>query len=212
MVRWVGSVNDSLSPMRSQLDDVESAQEFLTWLLDGRFVLMGVKEYDLREDDEGLYLSSVKGSGLGILAETEEKSGRPRRLTVQAAEHARDRQAMFVTKANTRSGLHRNDYLDYIGVRRFDADGQVDGEYLILGLFARKAYSTSARNTPWVRDKVRAVAESFGFRPDSHSERDLQSVLEEYPRDELLHMSVEEAVRAARGVVELDERRVTRLF
>ena len=29
---------------------------------------------------------------------------------------------MFVTKANTRSGLHRNDYLDYIGVRRFDAD------------------------------------------------------------------------------------------
>lgn len=212
MVRWVGSVNDSLSPMRSQLDDVESAQEFLTWLLDGRFVLMGVKEYDLREDDEGLYLSSVEGSGLGILTETEEKSGRPRRLTVQAAEHARDRQAMFVTKANTRSGLHRNDYLDYIGVRRFDADGQVDGEYLILGLFARKAYSTSARNTPWVRDKVRAVSETFGFRPDSHSERDLQSVLEEYPRDELLHMSVEEAVRAARGVVELDERRVTRLF
>ena len=108
MVRWVGSVNDSLSPMHSQLDDVEPAQEFLTWLLDGCFVLMGVKEYDLREDDEGLYLSSVKGSGLGILAETEEKSGRPRRLTVQAAEHARDRQAMFVTKANTRSGLHRN--------------------------------------------------------------------------------------------------------
>lgn len=60
--------------MRSQLDDVESAQEFLTWLLDGRFVLMGVKEYDLREDDEGLYLSSVEGSGLGILTETEEKS------------------------------------------------------------------------------------------------------------------------------------------
>lgn len=212
MVRWVGSVNDSLSPMRSQLDDVEPAQEFLSWLLGGRFVLMGVKEYDLSEDDEGLYLSSVEGSGLGILTEPQDKAGRPRRLTVQAAEHARDRQAMFVTKANTRSGLHRNDYLDYIGVRRFDADGQVDGEYLILGLFARKAYSTSARNTPWVRDKVRAVAESFGFRPDSHSERDLQSVLEEYPRDELLHMSVEEAVQAARGVLELDERRVTRVF
>ena len=212
MVRWVGSVNDSLTPLRRQIEGVEPSQEFLTWLLDGRFVLMGTKEYDLGEDSEGLYLSSVPGSGLGILAESEDDAGRPRRLTVQAAEHARDRQAIFVTKANTRSGMHRNDYLDYIGVRRFDDQGEVDGEYLILGLFARKAYSTSARNTPWVRDKVRAVAEASGFRPDSHSDRDLQSVLEEYPRDELLHMSVAEATRAARGVLELDERRVTRLF
>ena len=44
--------------------------------------------------------------------------------------------------------MARNDYLDYIGVRRFDMSGRVIGEYVILGLFTRQAYSLPAIETP----------------------------------------------------------------
>ncbi|WP_047692710.1 NAD-glutamate dehydrogenase domain-containing protein [Kocuria sp. ZOR0020] len=193
------------------LGDVAAAQDFLRWMLDGNFVLMGIKEYDLNGPDEQLYLESRPDTGLGLLSESGRNPYR-RQLTQQAQEHAKDAETLFVTKANTRSELHRSEFLDYIGIRRFNANGQVDGEHLIIGLFARKAYATPARETPWVKDKIQAVATQFGFREDSHSARDLLSIMEEYPRDELLHMSVDELAEVARGVLGLDERRVTKIF
>ncbi|MDO5617826.1 NAD-glutamate dehydrogenase [Kocuria sp.] len=193
------------------LGDVAATQEFLRWMLDGNFVLMGMKEYDLNGPDEELYLVSRPDTGLGLLSESGEKPYR-RQLTQQAQEHAKDAATLFVTKANTRSDVHRSEFLDYIGIRRFNADGQVDGEHLMIGLFARKAYATPARETPWVKDKIQAVAAQFGFREDSHSARDLLSIMEEYPRDELLHMSIPELADVAQGVLGLDERRVTKIF
>ncbi|KAA9394241.1 NAD-glutamate dehydrogenase [Kocuria coralli] len=191
--------------------EVEAARDFLRWMLDANFVLMGVKEYDLKGPDDQLYLVSRPETGLGLLVEKGDRPGR-RQLTPQAQEHAKDAETLFVTKANTRSKIHRNEFLDYVAIRRFDGDGQVIGEHLIIGLFARKAYATPARETPWVRDKIDTVVQEFGFRPDSHSARDLLSIMEEYPREELLHMSVQELSEAARGVLGLDERRVTKIF
>ena len=41
--------------------------------------------------------------------------------------------ALTITKANTRSTVHRGTYLDFIGVKRFAADGSVIGEHRFLG-------------------------------------------------------------------------------
>lgn len=203
---------DGVPQRNPQLNDVASTQAFLRWMLDGNFVLMGVKEYDLEGPEDDLYLMSRPDTGLGLLREDTHETPYRRKLTQQAQEHAKDAETLFVTKANTRSQVHRNEFLDYVGVRRFGAAGQVDGEYLMIGLFARKAYATPARETPWVQDKVQAVASRFGFRDDSHSARDLLSIMEEYPREELLHMSTDELTDVARGVLGLDERRVTKVF
>ncbi|NHU85828.1 NAD-glutamate dehydrogenase [Kocuria sp. JC486] len=210
----VGSLDGLADRDRSDglgLGDVTETQEFLRWILDANFVLMGFKEYDLNGPDDQLYLESRPDTGLGLLSESGEGTHRSR-LTSQAQEHAKDRETLFVTKANARSEIHRSEFLDYIGVRRFDDEGRVNGEYLIIGLFARKAYSTPAQETPWVRRKIDAVTRRFGFREDSHSARDLLSLMEEYPRDELLHMSVPELQEVAEGVLGLDERRVTKTF
>ena len=40
-----------------------------------------------------------------------------------------------------RSRVHRRVYLDYIGVKRFDADGKLIGEFRIVGLFTSTAYT-----------------------------------------------------------------------
>ncbi|MCT2019752.1 NAD-glutamate dehydrogenase [Kocuria marina] len=195
----------------SHLPDVQAGREFLEWLGDGNFVFMGVKRYDLESDGGDAVLRSRPDTGLGLLRE-EGSTGHAQKLTGLGSRHARDHQAVFVTKANRRSSIHRREYLDYIGVRTFTEDGEVDGEYLILGLFSRHAYSVPAQVTPMVQDKVERVVREFGFLPDSHSARDLMGIIEDYPRDELFHMSAEELYRTASGVLALNERRQTRLF
>ena len=195
----------------SRLPDVDSAKEFLDWLRDGNFVFMGVKRYDLTIDGEEATLHSRPQTGLGLLREAGTE-GHSQNLTGLGRLHAADHQVVFITKANRRSSIHRREYLDYIGVRTFAKDGTVTGEYLILGLFSRRAYSVPAHQTPVVREKVESVVERFGFLPDSHSARDLMGIIEDYPRDELFHMTSDKLYETANGVLGLNERRQTRVF
>lgn len=218
MLEQTQRIADSLAPLKdltfedgSRLPDVGACQEFLEWLRDGNFVFMGIKRYDLEADGEDAVLHSRPDTGLGLLRE-QGTEGHAQKLTGLGSAHARDHQVVFVTKANRRSSIHRREYLDYIGVRTFAENGDVDGEYLILGLFSRRAYSVPAQQTPLVREKVQRVVERFGFLPDSHSARDLMGIIEDYPRDELFHMSAEKLHETAGGVLGLNERRQTRVF
>ena len=84
--------------------------------------------------------------------------------------------------------MHRRVYLDYIGVKRFDADGNPAGEFRIVGLFTSTVYIRSTRSIPYLRRKVDAVLTRAGFDPESHSGKALVNVLETYPRDELFQI------------------------
>ncbi|HCR94156.1 MAG TPA: hypothetical protein DIV98_04360, partial [Oceanicaulis sp.] len=44
--------------------------------------------------------------------------------------------------------------MDYIGVKRYDADGNVVGETRFVGLFTAEAYDQMAREVPLIRRKV----------------------------------------------------------
>ncbi|MEX5271075.1 NAD-glutamate dehydrogenase [Kocuria sabuli] len=190
---------------------VGPSQDFLRWLIRGNFILMGFKEYDLEETGDGLALVSRPGTGLGLLVEHDDKPHR-QVLTGLGREHAREAGTLFITKANRRSSIHRREYLDYVGVAKYDDEGRIVGEYLALGLFTRRAYHTPARETPLLKEKLAEVADRFGFMEDSHSARDLMGNIEDYPRDELFHMTPGELYDIMRGVMGLDERRQTRLF
>src|SRR5262249_19435742 len=113
---------------------------------------------------------------------------------------------LIITKANMRSRVHRRVYLDYIGVKRFDADGNLVGEFRIVGLFTSTAYTRSTRFIPYLRRKVDAVLSRAGFDPDSHSGKALANVLETYPRDELFQTDDETLFQFALAILQLDER------
>ena len=59
-----------------------------------------------------------------------------------------------LTKANSRSTVHRPAYLDYVGVKRFDAEGRVVGERRFLGLYTHTAYQSRTEAIPILRRKV----------------------------------------------------------
>ncbi|WP_406469611.1 NAD-glutamate dehydrogenase [Streptomyces hirsutus] len=196
---------------------VEEARELLRWLADDHFTFLGYREYQLRDDDS---LAAVPGTGLGILrsdphhATDEDHPVSPsfERLPADARAKAREHKLLVLTKANSRATVHRPSYLDYIGVKKFDADGNVVGERRFLGLFSSAAYTESVRRVPVIRRKVEEVLERAGFSPHSHDGRDLLQILETYPRDELFQTPPDELRAIATSVLYLQERRRLRLY
>ena len=209
------------SPAGIDPAEVAEAIQLLRWLADDHFTFLGYREYRLvgpqaDGDDERVdALVAQSGTGLGILrtvAGSQASSTSFDRLTRQARSKARERTLLVLTKANTRATVHRRSYLDYVGVKLFDADGAVIGERRFLGLFASAAYVTSVRKIPVIDRKVDAVLERAGFSADSHSGKDLLQILETYPRDELFEIGVDDLHAIAIAVMHLQERRRTRLF
>ncbi len=119
---------------------------------------------------------------------------------------------VVVTKANTRSTVHRPGYTDYVGVKRYAPDGRVIGEHRFLGLFTSTAYSARVAETPLLRGKVEAIAERAGLPPGGHLAKALAHILETYPRDELFQISDDELYETALGILALGERQRLRLF
>jgi glutamate dehydrogenase len=206
-------IADSLEKVGNslQIDELRQAQDLLRWLDEGNFTFLGYREYDLVNEAGEDVLELREGSGLGLLR-THGDTPHIQHLTDAGRRKAREKRALVITKANSRSTVHRPAYFDYIGVKSFDAEGNVNGEQRFIGLFATSAYTGSVRNIPIVREKVKAVLRSAGFPPDSHSGKDLLGILETYPRDELFQIEVADLAATATGIQRLQERRRTRLF
>ncbi|MFG2452219.1 NAD-glutamate dehydrogenase [Streptomyces sp. NPDC048512] len=197
--------------------EVEEARELLRWLSGDHFTFLGYREYQLRDDDS---LTAVPGTGLGILRSDPQhgdEDSHPvspsfERLPADARAKAREHKLLVLTKANSRATVHRPSYLDYVGVKKFDENGEVVGERRFLGLFSSAAYTESVRRVPVVRRKVEEVLRGAGFSPNSHDGRDLLQILETYPRDELFQTPADELRAIVTSVLYLQERRRLRLY
>lgn len=194
-------------------EEAVESDDFLRWLADGHFHFMGYREYDLVTDAEGNdALAPRAGTGLGILRMDGDVSQSFAVLPPAVRAKAREPHVLVLTKANSRATVHRPRHLDYIGVKRFDAEGSVVGERRFLGLFTHEASTVSIRQIPLLRGKLAAVLERAGFDPESYDGKDLAEVLEGFPREELFPTPVDELQRIVSGVLRLRERRGTRLF
>jgi len=193
-------------------DETALAIRFLRWMAEDHFTFLGYRDYTLHRTGDGEFIAPVTGSGLGLLRSDPPLGQDPALLTPQASAKAHEPNILVLTKANTRSTVHRIAHLDYVGVKKYDEQGQVVGERRFLGLYASTAYTESVTRVPLVAEKVDAVLERSGVMPDSHTGKDLLGVLEGYPRDELIRASVEQLYETAMAVTQLQERRRTKLF
>jgi len=195
-------------------EEVAEARAFLAWLLDNHMTLLGYRDYDLvREGGEDV-LRVVKGSGLGILREGEATTVSTSFATLPPETRARARlpELLVLSKANARATVHRPGYLDYVGVKRFDAEGRVSGERRLLGLYTHTVYTANPGAIPVLRRKVTQVQARAGFLPASHDGKALGSILEDYPRDEMMQIEPGELYAHAIAILRLGQRQRTRLL
>ena len=193
--------------------EVLEGRALLDWMVDNRFTFLGARYYRLQRGRTTDRLVPDPASGLGLLRAG--RAGHPPHAVTLAGDirkHARSRSLLVSTKANTVATVHRPAYLDYVGVKTFNARGEVTGEHRFLGLWTSMAYSSSPRDIPVLRHKVQEIIAHFGLAPQSHDGKAVMHVLEAYPRDELFQASTADLIPIVRGIVNLYDRQVVRLF
>jgi glutamate dehydrogenase len=197
---------------RSRAAEAREVKALLEWMADDHFTFLGYREYRLRRGQHRDLLQPVAKSGLGLMRNSRRRRLRSVVLKGDVRDFARSKDLLIITKANSVATVHRATYLDYVGIKTFDAGGNVTGERRFIGLWTSSAYSRSPREVPVLRHKVQSVISHFGLKPSSHDSKAVAHALETFPRDELFQASVPELVRIVRGVVNLYERTQVRLF
>jgi glutamate dehydrogenase len=193
-------------------DVIAESRALLQYMENHHFTFLGYRESRLVPAAGGPALQPVPGTALGLLRHPL-PGGRDQGIVAANIRHAlRTRELLIITKANHRSTVHREGFLDYIGVKRYNAAGRATGEARILGLWATSAYSADPRQVPWLRLKIRRVMERFPFAPNGHDAKRLARLLETLPRDELLQAGVDDLIACARAVLQLQERPGVRLI
>ena len=196
------------------LEELDEARAFLTWAGDSHFTFLGYREYELAEMNGTDVLKIIPNSGLGILREPKlgGVSQSFNELPAALRALARKPTLLALTKANSRATVHRSGYLDYIGVKRFDAQGSVIGERRFIGLYTSSTYHANPQQIPLLRQKIQRVMDRAGFPHSSHAGKNLYSILDNWPRDELFQIGEDELFDTALGVLRLGERARTKLF
>ncbi len=202
------------NPPADTNQDIDEVIAYLDWVTDDHFVFLGSREYHLPTNKKDHGLSIVPDSGLGILRDEiaclPPSNAAPVPADVSA--FVSSPCPLVVTKASTRSSIHRSKFMDYVGVKKYDDKGDVIGEYRFLGLYTSTAYHSPPLTVPFLRKKVDQILKASGFSYKGHSGKALMSVLSGLPRDELFHASVDELLECAIGVLHLQERQRIRLF
>ena len=129
--------------------DAEALEEniaFLKWLNADHFVFLGARDYEYPRTADGAYEAeaplSQSGEGLGVLRDPERRvlrrASEPAVLTRQMKRQLNLGEPVTVAKANLRSRVHRRAYMDYVGVKRYGADGKAGGRDPLRGPVHRR--------------------------------------------------------------------------
>ncbi|MBS0472625.1 MAG: NAD-glutamate dehydrogenase [Proteobacteria bacterium] len=216
MLRLRDAIADlKAQPPRVSADELAESLSFLEWLGDNHFTFLGARDYRYSADGDGA-LEPVFETGLGVLTEPEARVIRrgPDRaqITAQVRAFLNQPSPLIITKSNERSLVHRRVHMDYVGVKIFDAEGNLTGEHRFVGLFTSGAYSRRPGDIPLLRRKIANVIAHAGLPAASHDGKALVHILDNYPRDELFQISEDELFATAQGILRLGERPTVRLF
>ena len=194
-----------------KFDDLEEAVAFLTWVLNGNFSFFGMRYYNYStkgsevsfEQNISAALGILKNKDRRILKNTYSDNGK---LSQAVATFLTSDESILVAKSNTISQVHRKVYQDYIGVKNYDKNGKMIGEYRFVGLFTADAYNHSVFDIPLLRKKVQAVLDMAPFSSGGHNKKALINILETYPRDELFQVDVQTIADSSFEILRLYKR------
>lgn len=203
-------------PFPGEKQELEEAINFLTYLNNHHFTLLGYRQYDLKRVEGDVELVPNMASSLGLMNKQHKTQPEQGLLLSSFSDSARkealDHSLLILTKSSAKSRVHRPAYVDYIGIKRFDKKGNVVGEDRFIGLYASNVYNRSPREIPLLNEKVQRVLDRSGLTPRSHDYKALLNILENLPRDELIQANVDDLAHTAHGVLEMQDRDKLKLF
>ncbi len=200
-------------PSGARAEEFAEAQAFLSWLDERHFTFLGFTESHAKSSDGRISLQANPASGLGLLRAGSRLAAADELIAPQEEldKYAGSARLLVITKGNVRSTVHHAEYLDVISVKRFAADGLLEGTVRLIGLFTAEAYHARPTEIPIIRRKVAEVLARSGLAEHSHSGKNLREILQTWPRDELFQTGEDELFAASLSVRALRDRHQLKL-
>ena len=201
-------------PCAKPKKEIKEAQDFLAWLANDHFTFMACDVFAIEKKGSQTFLTRDESQDLGSFRYHQANSNRHdlESLPAEIQDFVLSPEIINFSKSGERSRIHRPAYPDYVVIKRFNKDGEVIGGIRFMGLFTSIVYIESPNNIPLVRQKLQQVRHLTGFDKISHNGKEIDRILEAYPRDELIQSNAEQIYSTALGILNIQERRQTRAF
>jgi glutamate dehydrogenase len=198
------------TPHVASLPNAGEDASFLDWLDDNNFLFLGTRHYTL----DGAELTAKSGLGLlrddaflvfdGLRALT--------RSSPDVQAFLQEPDPVLVSKSNRRSPIQRPVLMDTVIVKTFNAQLDVVGLDVVLGLFTMNSTYHPPRDIPVLRSKIAGCLARSGLPADSHDGHALAHILDSFPRDELFQIDEAQLFDTAIGILHLKQRPGLALF
>ena len=176
-------------------------RDFLAWLKNNNFVFLGYQEYITNK--EGKLALSGKES-LGLMRASEEYQN--------SSIFSESLNSLYILRSDLISIVHRRTYMNCIGVKEFNDQGDVIREQHFFGLFTSIAEVQDIRTIPVIKDKVTTIEKKAGFVPGGHNNKALISILQAFSCDELFQSNEDELFEICTSIMSLAIRPRVKLF
>jgi glutamate dehydrogenase len=180
---------------------VTPGKDFLDWLKNNNFVFLGYQECTANQDEK--FLATSK-ENLGLMRASEEYQN--------ASISSEDLGSLYIFRSDLVSIVHRRTYMNCIGVKEFNDQGNVVRERRFFGLFTSVAEVQDIRTIPIIRDKVKIIEKNAGFVTEGHNNKALISILQTFSCDELFQSNEDELFKICISIMSLAIRPRVRLF
>ncbi len=193
-------------------EEGQEVEAFMSWAKSEGFEIFGYGYYRVKPGERELIRDLP--SRLGVLRDTDHPvygtclANIPGDYETLSARP----EILSVVKADVQGTLHRDQRLDFIGVRDTDAQSTILGEHCFVGLFTRAVTSNSAVRLPVARKRVSRVLALAGVRPEGFRAEKFLEILDSLPRTELMEADIEWLTYVCGSVVSLYKQPRTKVF
>ena len=176
---------------------------FLDWARSEGFEAFGYAYYTVAPGD--LELRRDQASRIGVLQDPAHPVYGTCLKNIPANPEVLGRkdQPLSIAKADTAGTLHRDQVLDFIGIRATDAQGSTVGEHCFVGLFTRASRQTPLSRLPFARGRVANALSIAGVRQEGFRAEKFLEILESLPRTEAWEAEPEWLAQVCSAVVSL---------
>ncbi|MGH0038549.1 MAG: NAD-glutamate dehydrogenase domain-containing protein [Myxococcota bacterium] len=200
MIRAVRELNANLEFAAPAIEQgevrTERVQSFLDWIIDGRFVLVGMRSYRRGEVDGELEVQIVPGTGLGMWRDDRSsrlfEARRGADVPAEIREDLEDPRIILISKSHMESRIHRAGRLDRILVKEYDDRGELAGFTILVGLFTRRVLRTPGSQIPLLSERLRRLIERLGLTYGSHDHQAIVTAFDSVPVELLVGADVEQ--------------------
>jgi glutamate dehydrogenase len=190
-------------------------QRFLDWILDGRFVFVGMRRYGLRRVDGEPEAQIVPGTGLGMWRDdTSSRLFQARRgddIPGDIRDQIEDARIMVIGKSWIESRILRHGRLDRVFVKEHDDQGRVTGFTIIVGLFTQRVLRTPSSQIPLLSEWLHEILDRSQITYGSHDHRVMVAAFDSTPVELLIGAEVDMIADLLEELVEAAKSKLVRL-